>query len=368
MSKQSVLLLICVLVLLALGLSMVFNTSAAEVLDRSLQKSTHHALIKQILYAALGCIGAVGVWFLGYENILKLSGPFLALGTALLVAVFIPGIGQHINGAHRWLSIGGYSLQPSEFVKYLIPMYYIHAFVNMPRPIILKSFLILLGKIAVPLGLILIEPDNGTAAIIMATLFMLFILTRIRWVYWGLPLLVLTVGGVIVASQMPHVGDRIRIYLNPELDLLGKGHQPHQAKIAAGSGQLFGKGLAMSMQKLDYLPEARSDYIAAIFAEEFGFVGMTLLIGLYMAIGYLGFSIAAKAADIEAFYLVSILTFLICFQAFLNLGVVSGLLPSKGTNLPFFSQGGSSLLANFMMVCVMMNVDNRKKTTYENSH
>jgi cell division protein FtsW len=239
-------------------------------------------------------------------------------------------------------------------------MYYIHVMSTAGKPFVLRQFLILLAKIAVPLGLILIEPDNGTAAIILTSLVILFILTKIRWVYWGLPLLIFSVLGVIVASQMPHVGDRIRIYLNPELDLQGKGHQPHQAKIAAGSGQFLGRGLAESLQKLDYLPEARSDYIAAIFAEEFGFLGMLVLILIYMLIGYLGFSMAFEAVDLQAFYLISILTFLICFQAFLNLGVVSGLLPSKGTNLPFFSQGGSSLLANLMMVCVILNVANRK--------
>lgn len=361
MTRESLSFVICIALLFAMGLLMVFETSAAEVLDRSLPRSTHHALIKQILYAVLGAISAIVVWFLGYENILKLSGFFLACGTALLVLIFIPGLRQQINGAYRWLYIGGFSFQPSEFVKYLVPMYYIHVFANMEKPILLKNFLLLLFKLGVPIALILIEPDNGTAAIILASLVMLFILTRIRWVFWGLPLLVFAVLGVIVASQMPHVGDRIRIYLDPELDLQGKGHQPHQAKIAAGSGGLFGKGVAESMQKLDYLPEARSDYIAAIFAEEYGFIGIASLILLYMIIGYLGFSIASKAEDIQAFYLVAILTFLICFQAFLNLGVVSGLLPSKGTNLPFFSQGGSSLLANFIMVCLILNVANKKR-------
>ena len=365
MNRQSLALLICVLVLFVVGLSMVFNTSAAEVLDRSLPRSTHHALIKQILYAVLGGIGAVGIWFLGYENILKLSGYFLAFGVVLLILVFIPGFGGQINGAYRWIGIGGYSFQPSEFVKYLIPMYYIHAMSTTSKSFELKNFLIILGKLAIPLGLILIEPDNGTAAIILTTLVILFILTKIRWVYWALPLLVFSVIGIIIASQMPHVGDRIRIYLNPELDLQGKGHQPHQAKIAAGSGQLWGRGLGESLQKLDYLPEARSDYIAAIFAEEFGFVGMLVLILLYTLIGYLGFSIAFRTDDLKAFYLISILTFLICFQAFLNLGVVSGLLPSKGTNLPFFSQGGSSLLANLMMVCVILDIANRKVSIHE---
>jgi len=160
---------------------------------------------------------------------------------------------------------------------------------------------------------------------------------------------------------MSHVPDRIRVYLNPELDLQGKGHQPHQARIAAGSGGLLGKGIGESLQKMDYLPEARSDYIAAIYAEEFGFIGMLGLIMLYMTIGGIGFAIAAKAPRIEGFYLVSILTFLICFQAFLNLGVVSGLLPSKGTNLPFFSHGGSSLMVNFIAIGLILSVAKKIK-------
>ena len=160
---------------------------------------------------------------------------------------------------------------------------------------------------------------------------------------------------------MPHVSDRIQVYLHPEYDLRGKGHQPYQAKIAAGSGKLWGKGWGESLQKLEYLPEARNDYIAAIFAEETGFVGMTTLILLYMGIGFCGFCIAQKAKDKEGCYTAAIFTFLLCFQAFLNLGVVSGLLPSKGTNLPFFSQGGSSLLVNSMALCVLLNVAHLSK-------
>lgn len=342
---------------------MVFNTTSAEVLDRALDKSMHHAVIRQLLYAILAGILAAGVWFLGFEQILQLSGFFLGFVTFMLVLVFIPGIGQCLNGAHRWLAIGSYSFQPSELAKYLIPLYYILSITSHKTPLLLKDFLKLLLKLAVPMGLILIEPDNGTVAIILSSLFMLFLLTKIRWVYWALPLLVITVTGIAVASQMPHVHNRIEIYLHPELDIQGKGHQPHQAKIAAGSGGAFGRGLGESLQKLNYLPEARSDYIAAIFAEEFGFAGVCLLVFLYTSIGYLGFSIAAKTNNLQAFYTVAVFTFLICFQAFLNLGVVSGLLPSKGTNLPFFSHGSSSLLANLIVICIILNIAN-KKTHY----
>ncbi len=272
---------------------MVFNTTSAEVLDRFLDRSTHHALIKQFLYALVGGVGAIGIWFIGYQNLIKLSGPLLSGATLLLILVFLPGIGQQINGAHRWINVFGNSFQPSEFVKFLIPLYFIQAVSSQEGSLELRPFLILLAKLSVPLALILIEPDNGTVAIIFAALVILFILFRIRWTYWALPLCILCACGIVVASQMPHVSDRIKVYMNPEYDLKGKGHQPYQAKIAAGSGQLTGRGLGESLQKLEYLPEARSDYIAAIFAEETGFIGMMGLIFCYMSIGFCGFSIAS---------------------------------------------------------------------------
>ena len=254
MSRFSCLFLISVIVLFALGLVMIFNTSSAEVLDRFLDKSTHHALIKQMLYSLVGGVGAMGIWFIGYQNLLKLSGPLLVLGTLLLISVFVPGIGQQINGAHRWINLFGNSLQPSEFVKFLIPLYYIHCVTRAQGPLDLKSLLKLLGKLTVPLGLILIEPDNGTVFIVLVTILMLFILTRMRTLYWAVPLCILCVGGGIVSLRMPHVSDRIHIYLHPESDLKGKGHQPYQAKIATGSGGLFGKGLGESLQKLNTCP------------------------------------------------------------------------------------------------------------------
>jgi len=358
--NHALFLILITALIFALGLLMVFDTTAAEVLDRAMDISTHHALIKQLSYAFIGGIFAAGVWFLGYENVLKLSPFLLIFGVILLILVFIPPFGQQINGAYRWISAGRYTIQPSEFVKLFIPIYFIHALTSRRSPLFLRDFLKLLGILFVPIALILIEPDNGTVVIILMTLIALCFLTKIRWIYWALPLLVMAFLGGVVAVQRHHVPERIKIYLHPELDLRGKGHQPHQARIAAGSGKLFGKGVAGSMQKLNYLPEARSDYIAAIFAEEYGFLGILVLVLLYMTMGYLGFSLASRAMDLRAFYLISILTFIICFQAFLNLGVVSGLLPSKGTNLPFFSQGGSSLLSNFAAISMILSAAKRK--------
>lgn len=360
-NRHLVVLMISIALIFSMGILMVFNTTAAEIIDRTLQISTHQACLKQMLFALFAFLGAFLVWHVGYENMLKLSGPLLILLTLMLLAVFLPGVGQQINGAHRWIRIFGFSLQPSEFAKFLIPLYYIQHISK--EKMDFKAFLKLMLLLAVPIGLILLEPDNGTVAIILVTLLTLFILTELKFSYWLLPFVALVLCGGVVASQMKHVPERIKIYLNPELDLKGKGHQPHQAKIAAGSGGFFGRGIGESMQKLDYLPESRNDYIAAIYAEECGFAGILVLIVLYMVVGGIGFYLASLAQDVKAYYLIAILTFVICFQAFLNLGVVSGLLPSKGTNLPFFSQGGTSLLVNFIGLSLILNV--AKKCQYK---
>lgn len=364
MDKKGFALLLSVLLLFLMGLFMVFNTTAAEVLDRAMDRDVHYAFVRQLLYAIVGFLCAFGVWLVGYQTILRLSGPLLIFFSFLLILVFIPKVGLQINGAYRWINVFGNSFQPSEFVKYLIPMYYIYKVSHAPEKFSFKSFLYLMGLFSIPLGLILLEPDNGTVFIIGCTLMVLFVLTRLRWVYWFLPFLTFVVIGGVVASQMPHVSDRIHSFLAPEEDLLGKGHQPHQSKIAAGSGGLWGKGFGESLQKMNYLPEARSDYIAAIFAEEFGFFGVSLIILVYLLIGFIGYSMAMSCRDLASFYLVSLFIFLICFQAFLNLGVVSGLLPSKGINLPFFSQGGSCLLSHFIVVGLILNINKENLGTY----
>lgn len=345
----------------SIGLIMIFSTTSAEVLDHDLDKSTHQALIRQIYNVFLGLSLAGGVWFVGYRRLIQWSPQILAFFTILLILVLIPGIGTKVNGSRRWLMIAGFSFQPSEFIKYLVPAYFIHHVINFgERDLLLQEFLKLAGKCCFPILLILIEPNNGTAAVIGMTLVVLFLLAQISYKYWAIPLLALMFLGGIFAYNLPYVSARLKVYLNPELDLKGKGHQPYQAKIASGSGKLFGKGPGNSLQKLSYLPEAQNDYIAAIYAEEFGFLGMLVLIILYAFFAFIGFSIAIQAMDKEGFFLAASITFLICFQAFLNLGVVSGLLPSTGLNLPLFSQGGTSLMANVIGTGILISITGRK--------
>jgi len=340
---------------------MVFNTTSAEIIDRIDGINSHISAMKQVGFALLGVGFSYLVYKFDYSNLLKYSPYLFVILNIFLVLVFVPKIGMQINGAHRWINFFGVSIQPSEFVKFLLPIYYLHVFFQKKGSFTLKDFYLWQIPFMIPIFLIINEPDNGTAAILLVTMVTLYFLTKIRWIYWMVPIFLALSAGVVLAMNMPHVSDRIHVYLHPESDLLGKGHQPYQAKIAAGSGGVFGKGLGDSLQKLNYLPEARSDYIAAIYAEEFGFVGILFLITLYMVIASLGFRIASRANDLEGYFLGTIFTFIIALQAFLNLGIVSGILPSKGTNLPFFSQGGSSLLANIMMIAVLINIHAKAK-------
>lgn len=356
-SLHRLLLLLTATSIFAMGLILIFSTTSAEVLDHDLDKSTHQSLIKQIYYAVAGLMLAWGVQKAGYRNLLQYSAPLLAFFTVLLLLTLIPGIGKEVNGSRRWLSLAGLSFQPSEFVKYLIPAYFIHRIILVQEgEFSFKQFIKLVAIVSVPMVLILVEPNNGTTAVIAMTLVVLFLLTRIPFIYWAWPLLAFTLVVGTFASQLPYVTARLKVYLNPELDLKGKGHQPHQAKIAAGSGKFLGKGPGNGLQKLSYLPEAQNDYIAAIFAEEFGFLGIMILIFLYVLMASQGFYIAYNCSDRGGFYLASCATFLISFQAFMNLGVVSGLLPSTGLNLPLFSQGGSSLMVNISAVFLLLNI------------
>ena len=361
LSWQAFALLIVVPIIFMLGVVMVFNASSADAIDRSLFHRSHYALIRQLFNFVVGLIICFGFWKIGYEELIKMSPQLMILITFSLLLVFVPGVGRCVNGARRWVVIGSFVGQPSEFVKIVVPLYFIYKVVDKQKSAkeLFKAF----ALICIPIFLVLIEPSNGITAMLAATFITLLFLSRVSYKWWLWPILAFGIMGAVAVTKVPYVQARIQSYLHPEKDLLGKGHQPFQSKIATGSGGVFGKGLGKSMQKLSYLPEAQNDYIAAIFAEELGFVGIFFLILLYMFIGFLGFSIALKTSSKKASILASTLTFSLCLQAFLNLAVVSGLLPSTGLNLPFFSQGGSSLLANMIVMTVLLNIDYKSLKT-----
>lgn len=358
MTFKSLSLCACVAAIFSLGLLMIFNTSSAAIIDLAQEEqSLHESVIRHIIYGCIGLIVGYFVYKIGYKRILLLSFPVLIFLTFLLLLTFVPGVGQMRNGAYRWIGIAGLTLQPSELVKYAVPIFFIFYLIQAKSPLSLKDYFIGIGLVSIPTFLILIEPDHGTTMILGTTIIMLLFLTKVSFRYWAWPLIALTALAVVAGMQVPYVKARLQVYVNPELDVQGKGHQPFQAKIATGSGGSWGRGLGKSIQKLSYLPEAKNDYIAAIYAEELGFIGIVFLLTLYMLFSLMGFWIAFSAVDRAGFLLATSVTFLIFFQAFLNLGVVSGLLPSTGLNLPFFSQGGTSLMANIAALFILVDID-----------
>jgi len=343
---------------LCLGLLMIFNTTSAEVVDVGRWGLAFHAIIRQILYLGLSVFMGFGLIAIGYKEVLKLTPYFLIATTILLALVLVPGVGQKINGARRWISLLGNSIQPSEFAKYAIGFFFIEKMGDqlLDSTFFYKKFFKVLGFCLIPIVLTVLEPDNGTALIMLLTLFGLFIFTKIPLKIWLVPLVVVGMGGSFFALKMPHVQQRIHVFKHPETDLLGKGHQSYQSKIAIGSGGLLGKGIGSSLQKFGFLPEARSDYIGAVFAEETGFLGVLGLIILYLIHLVCGVGIALKIKCPKGALCVLLSVFLISLQAFINLGVISCLLPSKGTNLPFFSHGGSSLISSVFAVFMVLAV------------
>ncbi|MEM1283591.1 MAG: putative lipid II flippase FtsW [Chlamydiota bacterium] len=357
MYRSRIFLTLIVLTLYAIGCVVIFSTSSAEVLDQQLDLSTYHAVIRQLVYGLLGLGLALFVYRVGHRVFLQISPVLLVVFIFMLLLVLITGIGREVNGSKRWLAIGGLSFQPSEFVKYVLIAFFIHEFSQLRESEqLLKSFIKTLAKCLIPLFLILIEPNNGTVAVMALSLVVTFILMKVPFLYWGVPLLACVLLGGVFATQLPYVQGRLKVYMNPELDIHGRGHQPYQAKIAVGSGGLTGKGPGMSLQKLSYLPEAQNDYIAAIIGEEYGFLGMLVVITLYASLAAIGCYIACFTPHETSSYLAISIIFLISFQAFMNLAVVSGLLPSTGLNLPFVSQGGTSLMANLFGVGLLMSI------------
>lgn len=353
-SLLSFTLVLCVLSVFVLGLIMVFNASSADALEKNLMHRTHHALVRQLFNFCVGLIICLPFRYLSYSDWVKLSPWLLVSIVFSLLLVFVPGVGRCVNGARRWIVIGSFVGQPSEFVKVVMPLYFIHKVVGKEKSN--KELFKIFGVILIPLLLVMFEPSNGLTAMLGATFIVLLFLSRVSYRWWLWPILAFSLMATFAVLKVPYIQARIQSYLHPEQDLLGRGHQPFQSKIATGSGGLKGRGLGKSIQKLNYLPEAQNDYIAAIFAEEQGFLGISFLIALYMFIGFLGFAIALKSKDAGGRILAASLTFSLCLQAFLNLAVVSGLMPSTGLNLPFFSQGGSSLLANMILVTLLVNV------------
>ena len=271
-------LLLPLIVLFLFGMLMIFDTISADMLDHRLDRSPYIPLLKQCVYAAI----AAGSLYLGVRlgwRRFILHRRAILIGTTLcLLLVFFPWIGKSVNGSRRWIHLGFLSIQPSELFKYALIGWFVGEVERVKGAFpTFRSYLQILYPLIPGLVLILVEPNNGTVFVLTVLTLALSFLAKIPGRYWAIPLVVAVSIGLTAILVLPYAQRRIETYLHPERDLKGKGHQPYQARIAAGSGGLFGKGPGKSLQKLSYLPEAQNDYIVAIFAEEWGFLGMTAI-------------------------------------------------------------------------------------------
>lgn len=290
---------------------------------------------------------------------------FFLATIAITLLVFIPGIGASYGGATRWLSFGGFSLQPAELLKIGYIIYLATWLSGTYKKIdtVLYGTLPFLGIVGVAGIILLLQPDTDTFLIMGAAGVAMFITAGGRWrdVFLMATAAVLLLAAL--AFMRPYVMDRITTFLDPSVDPQGQSYQVQQSLIAVGSGGLFGRGFGQSIQKFEYLPEPIGDSIFAVYAEEFGFVGAVFLLTLLVAFTLRGYRVAAHAPDLFGMLLVVGFMTLIILQAFLNIAAMVALAPLSGLPLPFISHGGSALLALLASVGVVLNVSKyqRKK-------
>lgn len=353
-------LLVAVLMLMAIGLVMVGSASIA-IADRELGQPFYY-LLRQAMYVGVGLsIGAI-VLRVPLEIWERVSALLLIGGILLLIVLLLPGVSRSINGSTRWLSLGFINLQPSEFMKLFVVVYLASYLVRRGEEVrtrvlgFLKPML-LLAMIAL---LLLMEPDLGASAVIFATALGMMFLAGVRLWQFGV-LISLILGAVaLLTITSPYRMERITAFINPWADPFDTGFQLTQSLIAFGRGEWFGLGLGGSIQKLFYLPEAHTDFVFAVLAEELGLFGSIGVVLLFIFIVWRAFGIARQAQALEmnfAAYVAYGISLWLAMQAFINIGVNMGVLPTKGLTLPLMSYGGSSMLVSCVAVGLLIRVD-----------
>ncbi|MBW2552644.1 MAG: putative lipid II flippase FtsW [Deltaproteobacteria bacterium] len=348
-----------VLTFVIIGIVMVYSSSSISASNR-FGDSTYF-LKRQLYFAAIGFLLMLLAMKIRYQILTRLVYPILITSLLLLIFVLIPGIGTTIGGSMRWFRFGPLSFQPSEFAKLALIIFLAYSLSNKEKKI--KSFSIgFLPHMIVTLfmfALVLLQPDFGTAVILLLLFFVLVFAAGSRVRYLAYFAGIASVGCYFLISSVGYRLDRITSFLNPWEDPTSTGFQIIQSFLAFGSGGLWGTGLGNGKQKLFYLPEPHTDFIFSIIGEELGFIGVLLLIILFIFLAYCGIRICLKAPDLFGTYLALGITSLIVLHAVINLGVVMGLLPTKGSTLPFISYGGTSLVINFIGVGILLNISSQ---------
>ncbi|HEY5345599.1 MAG TPA: putative lipid II flippase FtsW [Verrucomicrobiae bacterium] len=348
----------CVTSLLALGLVMLYSSSMVMVDKHTHSEIGARMLQMQLLWCALGLVACVTLASLDYERLKKFALPVFVGSLFLAALVFVPHIGINLNGAHRWIRLPGATFQPSEIIKIaLIVMLAWYGDYSQRKMNAFKRGIIIPGIIiAVALGLIFIEPDRGTTILLAAVSGTMLMIAGVRWLHVIPPVFVAAAALVFSLTHDSMRSGRITAWLHPEAHASGVALQAEQAKIAIGSGGLTGLGLGDGMQKHGFLPEIQSDFIFANIGEELGLIATLLVVLAFLIITICGLFIALRARDQFGCLLAVGVTSLISYQAIINIGVVTSLLPNKGLALPFISAGGSSMLAMLMGIGILLSV------------
>lgn len=355
MRKADLALLLAVVLLTFFGLFMIYNASSYVAFRDFGDKYTY--IKDQSVWVMLG-FGVLGiVSFFDYHKYYNLAVPILISAIVLLFLVFVPGLGITALGATRWIDFGFIVVQPSEVVKLALAIYLAAWFSTKEKGRFL-AFLLLLGLV---LGLVMLQPDMGTAIIILGLSVIVYFLSGGSiWHLFALAPVVGIVGAALIVYE-PYRLARLMTFLNPDQNLLGSSYHLRQILIALGSGGLFGVGFGNSLQKYAYLPEATTDSIFAIIAEEVGFVGVIVFLLVILFIVYRGFSIAFKAKDMFGKLLAGGIISFLALQTLVNLGAQTALLPLTGVPLPFISYGGSALIINMISIGILLNISRQSK-------
>lgn len=333
---------------------MIHNASSISALTDFDDK--YYYVKEQAVWMVLGFVGLSVFSMFPYKKLYNFAIPLLVTSIVFLILVFIPGLGIHAYGANRWINFQFFVLQPAEFVKLSLAIYLAAWFSHREKGR-LPSFLLLLGTV---LGLIMLQPDMGTASIIAFEALVVYFLSggQVRHFLYVLPVAGV-IGGIMVLIA-PYRLARLTAFLKVGSDLEGSSYHVKQILIALGSGGMFGLGIGNSLQKYAYLPESTTDSIFAIIGEELGFIGTLLIIVLLGIVVWRGFLIASRASDTFGKLLAGGIISFIGIQMILNLAAMTALVPLTGVPLPFISYGGSALIIDLCAIGILLNISKKK--------
>jgi cell division protein FtsW len=351
------------LLLVALGLVMVYSASIATAeAGRHTGYNAAYYLMRQSLVLAIALSAAIAVFLVPVRYWQRAAPWLFFLGLVLLALVLVPGLGREVNGARRWFNLPALSVQPSELVKLFAVLY--AADYTVRKHAVLRNFkrglLPMLGVMLLVSWLLLREPDFGALVVIAVTAFGILFLGGMSGRHFAALLVMLAAGFSALVVFSPYRMQRIFGFMDPWSDPFGKGYQLSHALIAFGRGEWLGVGLGASVEKLLYLPEAHTDFLLAVIAEELGLVGVAAVIALFAWIVLRGFAIGRQAALRERHFAALAaqgIGIWIGFQALINMGVNMGLLPTKGLTLPLMSFGGSGMVVNCVALAILLRID-----------